>query len=75
MLDLSSLAPDALARYKSLPLADQVALNHSNLPFRTLEDITAYQQSMLSGNMNVLYQTTPEYAVPSNHEMDAQDSD
>jgi hypothetical protein len=72
MLDLTSLTPDALAYYKSLSLADQVAINHSNLPFRTLEDMTAYQQDMLAGTSNILYQRTPEPTVPSNNEMDPQ---
>ncbi|MBP1737124.1 MAG: hypothetical protein H6Q60_1005 [Oscillospiraceae bacterium] len=74
MLDLTALPPDALAFYKSLSLGDQVALNHSNLPFYSLEDLTAYRQSMLAGNTNVLYQSTPEQAVPSNGELDPQDS-
>ena len=39
MLEHASLTPEALAYFRALPLGTQVAISHSNLSFRTLEDI------------------------------------
>ena len=35
MLDHAALTPEALSYFQSLPLSYQVAMNHSNLTFRT----------------------------------------
>ena len=72
MLDYAGLTPEALAYFRSLPLADQIAISHSNLAFRSLDDLKAYPSSGLSAG--ALYQTLPEPSVPSNSALDPLDS-
>ena len=74
MLDYSSLSPQALAYFNALPLSAQVAVSHSNLTFRTVEDLKAFQARTLSGLDSVLYQTLPDPGVPSNSALDPLDS-
>lgn len=74
MLDYAGLSPEALDYFRSLPLADQIAINHSNLTFRSLEDLKSYPGAGLQGTGGVLYQTLPEPAVPSNSALDPLDS-
>ena len=75
MLDHAALTPEALSYFQSLPLSYQVAMNHSNLTFRTLEDLKAYEARNLSGLDGILYQTLPEPGVPSNAALDPLDSE
>ena len=59
MLDHAALTPEALSYFQSLPLSYQVAMNHSNPTFRTLEDLKAYEERNLQGTDSVLYQRLP----------------
>ncbi len=74
MLEHAALTPEALAYYNALPLSDQVAISHSNLTFRTLEDLKSYQAHVLPDTDSALYQTLPEPAIPSNAALDPLDS-
>ena len=75
MLDHAGLTPEALAYYNSLPLGDQIAMSHSNLTFRTLEDLKGYQARNLSNLDAVLYQRLPDPAIPSNSALDPLDTE
>ncbi len=75
MLEHASLTPEALAYFRALPLGTQVAISHSNLSFRTLEDIKAYESRTCSGMDGVLYKNLPEASVPSNSALDPLDSE
>ena len=70
MLDHAALTPEALSYFQSLRLSYQVAMNHSNLSFRTLEDLKAYEERNLQGTDSVLYQRLPDPAIPSNSALD-----
>ncbi len=75
MLDHTALSPEAMAYFRTLPLSAQIALEHSNLTFRTLEDLKSYRAQSV-GNLNsVLYQRLPEPDVPSNATLDPLDSE
>ena len=74
MLDHAGLTAEALAYYNALPLGAQIALNHSNLTFRTLADLKAYYERNLQGMDSVLYQELPDPAIPSNSALDPLDS-
>lgn len=74
MLDHAALTPEALDYFHSLPPSDQVALDHSNLSFRTLEDLKAYQARNLRDIDSVLYQQLPDPSIPSNSALDPLDS-
>ena len=75
MLDHAALTPEALSYFQSLPLGDQVAIQHSNLSFRTIGELKAYQSSMLANLDSVLYKRLPDPAVPSNAALDALDAE
>lgn len=75
MLDHAALTPEALAYFRTLPLGAQVAMSHSSLTFRTLEDLKAYEARVLSGMDGILYQTLPDPSVPSNAALDPLDSE
>ena len=49
-------------------------MNHSNLTFRTLEDLKAYEERNLQGTDSVLYQRLPDPAIPSNSALDPLDA-
>ena len=74
MLDHAGLTAEAAAYFNALPLSDQIALEHSNLTFRTLADLKSYRESSLKGIDSVLYQQLPDPAVPSNAALDPLDS-
>ena len=74
MLEHTSLTPEAMAYFRSLPLSAQIAMSHSNLTFRTIEDLKAYQARSLQGMDDVLYKRLPEPDVPSNAAPDPLDS-
>ena len=74
MLDHAALTPEALSYFQSLPLSYQVAMNHSNLTFRTLEDLKGYEERNLQGTDSVLYQRLPDPAIPSNSALDPLDA-
>lgn len=75
MLDHAALTPEALAYFRGLPLGDQIAMQHSNLSFRTVDELKAYRSSMLSDLDAVLYKRLPDPAVPSNAALDPLDAE
>lgn len=74
MLDYALLAPEALSYYNALPLSARIAMEHSNLTLRTLEDLKGYAENSVGLVGGVLYQTLPEPEVPSNSALDPLDS-
>ena len=71
MLDLTA---EAVAYFRSLPDSTRTALEHSNLTFRTVEDLKSYLEYNPIRASEVLYQQLPEPAVPSNAALDPLDS-
>ena len=71
MLDLTA---EAVAYFRSLPDSARAALEHSNLTFRTVEDLKSYLEYSPIRASEVLYQQLPEPAIPSNAALDPLDS-
>ena len=64
----------ATAFFQSLPESSRIALEHSNLTFRTVEDLQSYLEENPPRADAVLYQQLPEPAIPSNAAYDPLDS-
>ena len=69
-----NLTAEAAAYFRSLPDSTRAALEHSNLTFRTVEDLKFYLEYNPVRASEVLYQQLPEPAVPSNSALDLLDS-
>lgn len=74
MLDYALLSPQALSYYNALPLSARIAMEHSNLTLRTLEDLKSYVENSVGQTDPVLYQTLPDPAIPSNSALDPLDA-
>ena len=68
------LDPSALSYYQSLPESSRLALEHSNLTFLSIEDMQCYLEENPTREDAVLYQQTPDPAIPSNAAYDPLDS-
>lgn len=71
---MMNLTADAVAYFRSLPDSARAALEHSNLTFRTVEDLKSYLEYNPIRASEVLYQQLPEPAIPSNAALDPLDS-
>lgn len=68
------LDPNAAAFFRTLPESSRLALEHSNLTFKTKEDLQSYLEENPIRADAVLYQQLPEPAIPSNAAYDPLDS-
>lgn len=75
MLEETLLDGEARSFLQALPLADRIAMERSNLTFRTLDDLRSYHAAMLSNLDAVLYQRLPDPAIPSNAALDPLDAE
>lgn len=64
----------AASYFQALPDSARTALEHSNLTFRTVEDLKTYLADNPARTEEVLYQQLPDPAVPSNAALDPLDS-
>ena len=69
-----NLTAEAVTYFRSLPDSTRTALEHSNLTFRTVEDLKSYLEYNPVRTHEVLYQQLPEPAIPSNSVLDPLDS-
>lgn len=70
MLDLD---PNAAEFFQSLPEPFRIALEHSNLIFHTVDDLRGYLDENPVHADTILYQQSPEPAIPSNGAYDPLD--
>jgi len=68
------LTPSAVPFFQSLPESSRLALERSNLTFRSIEDMQGYLEENPVRADAVLYQQLPDPAVPSNAALDPLDS-
>ncbi len=71
MLELDQTAA---AFFQTLPASSRIALEHSNLTFRTVEDLQGYLEENPVRADAILYQQLPDPAIPSNAAYDPLDS-
>ena len=68
------LDQEAKEYFDSLPYQTRLGFVNSNLDFYSVEDLKAYQHSMLDHMDEVLYSQLPDPAIPSNSALDPLDS-